>query len=647
MLKNLSVVVLDIRLPRSSSSRGLIKINQPILYSHLYCTTNQQNIAPVDLRGSSYRYSQHDNQFVAGGGDTRALMDIQDAPGVVIECKSSRGGNRTLGFYQCRTGIGCCTTSITDDIAKYRVEFKTLKGKAIAPGDAECRSAFLVEGLWWHRAKLNSLPPHVPVMLEWAITPYEEDLLIKQSNRRGNDNSGSCQPYLMHKLEVLVCSCNQGYRGNYFLPQGCQDVDEFKEDPNITCRGKCVNRLGSYYCKDNKTITIIGTSASVGAIVLLLLSWWSYKFIKRRHAAKLKQKFFKRNGGLVLQQRLSYVENNHMAKGNLFTSTELDMAADHYNESRILGQGGQGTVYKGMLTDGTIVAVKKSKVVILSEINHKNVVKLLGLCLESEVPLLVYEFVSNGTLYQYLHDPCGGFPMSWETRLRIANEIAGALSYLHFAAAIPIYHCDIKLLNILLDKNYQAKVADFGASRSITIDQTHLTTKVQGTVGYLDPEYFQTSQFMDKSDVYSFAVVLVELLTGEKPISQLRAEEGRSLATYFIIVMEENHLFDVLDKEVLNNGEKEDIIVVSNLVKRCLNLSGRYRLTIKEVAMELERVRSLRNHVVVWQNDEEIDCIITRSICPLGAVSTLTRSEADVELTLLEDDWSLFNDLPR
>ncbi|KAF8032680.1 hypothetical protein BT93_D1564 [Corymbia citriodora subsp. variegata] len=347
-----------------------------------------------------------------------------------------------------------------------------------------------------------------------------------------------------------------------------------------------------------------------------------------------------------------------MEKGKLFTSMELDTATDHFNENRILGQGGQGTVYKGMLIDGTIIAVKKSKVIdigqveqfvneiiVLSKINHRNVVKLLGFCLESEVPLLVYEFIPNGTLYQYLHDPNREFPISWEMRLRIANEVAGALSYLHSAATIPVYHRDVKSSNILLDENYRAKVSDFGASRSITIDQTHLTTMVQGTIGYLDPEYYQTSQFTDKSDVYSFGIVLVELLTREKPISQLRAEEDRNLASYFIILMEENRLFDILDKEVLDHGENEEIIAVSNLVKRCLALHGRYRPTMKEVAMELERFQSLRNPTIVQQNEEEIDCIRTGSICVTTTIPMLMQLEAGVELTSMEKDQSLL--LPR
>nr|DAD29465.1 TPA_asm: hypothetical protein HUJ06_030933 [Nelumbo nucifera] len=232
---------------------------------------------------------------------------------------------------------------------------------------------------------------------------------------------------------------------------------------------------------------------------------------------------------------------------------ELGKATDQYNENRVLGQGGQGTVYKGMLSDGRIVVIKKSKIldeskleqfineiVILSQINHRNVVKLLGCCLETEIPLLVYEFISGETLFYNIHHKNEDFSLSWDNRLRIATEVAGPVAYLHSAASIPIYHRDIKSSNIFLDDKYRAKVADFGTSRSIAIDKTHLTTIVQGTFGYLDPEYFQSSQFTEKSDVYSFGVVLVELLTGEKPISYTRPTEGRNLVTYFISSMDEN-----------------------------------------------------------------------------------------------------------
>ncbi|KAM0003627.1 putative protein kinase RLK-Pelle-WAK family [Helianthus debilis subsp. tardiflorus] len=320
----------------------------------------------------------------------------------------------------------------------------------------------------------------------------------------------------------------------------------------------------------------------------------------------LKAIFFKRNGGLLLQQQISSGDDGNVEKTKLFTSKELENATDHFNENRILGQGGQGTVYKGMLTDGNIVAVKMSKikdeseieqfineVVILSQINHRNVVKLHGCCLETEVPLLVYEFIPNGTLYDYIHDQNEYFPLTWEVRLRIATEIGGALSYLHSSAGTPIYHRDIKSTNILLDEKFRAKVADFGTSRTHDVDQTHLTTKVQGTFGYLDPEYFQSSQFTEKSDVYSFGVVLVELLTGEKPIASFKVGETRSLATYFLSAMEENRLSEIIDPRVKIDGEEGGQVTrFGELAKRCLNLDGRKRPRMKQVGIELELIRT-------------------------------------------------------
>ncbi|PPD87626.1 hypothetical protein GOBAR_DD15437 [Gossypium barbadense] len=292
-------------------------------------------------------------------------------------------------------------------------------------------------------------------------------------------------------------------------------------------------------------------------------------------------------------------------KAKLFSSKELEIATDQYNENRILGCGGQGMVYKGMLSDGRIVAVKKSKTVnegyleqfineifILSQIDHRNIVKLLGCCLETEVPLLVYEFIPNGTLSHLIHDQNEEYPRSWDIRLRIAAEVASAISYLHSSASIPIYHRDIKSSNILLDEKFRAKVSDFGTSRSIGIDQTHLTTKVLGTFGYLDPEYFQSSHFTEKSDVYSFGVVIVELLTRKEAILTFGSQEKRGLVSYFLSSMEENHLLDIVDVEIGKDSQKDEVVAVAELAKRCLNLDGRYRPTMKEVAMELERFRT-------------------------------------------------------
>ena len=261
--------------------------------------------------------------------------------------------------------------------------------------------------------------------------------------------------------------------------------------------------------------------------------------------------------------------------------------------------------------------------VILSQINHRNVVNLLGCCLETEVPLLVYEFIPNGTLFQYIHDQNEDFPITWEMRLRIAIEISGALSYLHSAASIPIYHRDIKSTNILLDDKYRAKVSDFGASRSMAVDQTHMTTQVHGTFGYLDPEYFRSSQFTDKSDVYSFGVVLAELLTGEKPIRFTTLEEDKSLAAYFLYAMKEERLFEILDARVMKQGGKDEIITVAKLAKRCLNLNGKKRPTMREVASELAGIKAGNGASNVMEEGlEEIDCA-------LGDIHIAANSETD------------------
>jgi serine/threonine protein kinase len=379
-------------------------------------------------------------------------------------------------------------------------------------------------------------------------------------------------------------------------------------------------------------------------LVLLVGGWWSYKVVKKRRKIKQKNKFFKRNGGLLLQQQLSSHEAN-VENIKLFSSKDLEKATDRFNVNRILGQGGQGTVYKGMLADGRIVAVKKSKVidegkqlkefinevVILSQINHRNVVKLIGCCLETEVPLLVYEYVCNGTLFQYVNGQIEEFPLTWDLRLRIATEVAGALFYLHSAASTPIYHRDIKSTNILLDDKYRAKVADFGTSRSIDVDQTHLTTLVPGTFGYLDPEYLQSSQFTEKSDVYSFGVVLAELLTGEKAISSTRTQEPRSLATYFIQSVEGNNLFDIIDCQVLKEGKKEEILAVANLAKRCLNLNGKKRPTMKEVAIELEAAQMLQKGHNLPKNYEELEYVKAEVYELWDAVPTSIVSTSSID----------------
>ncbi|KAL2482342.1 Wall-associated receptor kinase-like 9 [Forsythia ovata] len=467
----------------------------------------------------------------------------------------------------------------------------------------------------------------MPLVLDWSIMDYNCTQVQNSTDYACQKNS-YCIDINTTRFGGYQCRCKKGYEGNPYL--GCQDINECEKSNQCVSFGTCTNTPGSYHCScpdgyhgdgkrygmscipvpvsHSKLAIGVGLGTGTGLLLLLPTCFWLYKFHNKRKDKKCREKFFKRNGGLLLQQQI-LTDQGILEKTRLFTVKELKKATDNFNESRILGQGGQGTVYKGMLSEGKIVAIKKSKlvdenqveefineVVMLSQIIHRNVVKLLGCCLETEVPLLVYEFIFNGTLFDHIQDKTDEFLLSWNMRLRIAVEVAEALTYLHSATSFPIYHRDIKSTNILLDEKYVAKVSDFGTSRSIAVDHTHLTTLVKGTFGYLDPEYFQSSQFTEKSDVYSFGVVLVELLTGQRPISSAKTGEERSLATRFLLCMEAENLEKILDPQVLEQGKREELTIVAKLAQRCLNLNGKKRPTMKEVAIELEIVRMSQMH---------------------------------------------------
>ncbi|XP_024046954.1 wall-associated receptor kinase-like 8 [Citrus clementina] len=601
---------------------GTIRVNVPII-----SLKHSSNARGVNLSGSPLTFSARSNRFTAIGCDDYDTIDINNS--------TASGGCLAIATCDPTSERSCYDflCALAPDITQvFNPDLSYFYSQNISQ---KCWSVSVVEENWVgskyleNPRVLKQQARDIPALLDWGedIGHCAEAFSLYSTTICGDGEYGCSITF----SSGYICRCRTTYRPDGFCAgtlvcingNNCSECPKgyYSYSSNSTY---CYGGSGyyTYFAKKSRVkYIIIGCSGGLGLLFLLVGIWWLYKFVKRRREIKLKQKFFKRNGGLLLQQELSSNESN-IDKTKLFTSKDLEKATDNYNANRILGQGGQGTVYKGMLTDGRIVAVKKSKlvdetnveqfineVVILSQINHRNIVKLLGCCLETEVPLLVYEFIPNGTLYQYIHNQIEEFPITWELLLRIAVEVSGALFYLHSAASIPIYHRDIKSANILLDDKYRAKVSDFGTSRSVMVDQTHLTTKVQGTFGYVDPEYFQSSQFTEKSDVYSFGVVLVELLTGQKPIRAINTDEDKSLVGYFLQAINENRLFEVLDARVLKEAKKEGIMTLATLAKRCLNLNGKMRPTMKEVAFELGGIRTSTGASILQQNCEEIDFV--------------------------------------
>ncbi|KAG6631307.1 calmodulin-binding receptor-like cytoplasmic kinase 2 [Carya illinoinensis] len=289
-----------------------------------------------------------------------------------------------------------------------------------------------------------------------------------------------------------------------------------------------------------------------------------------------------------------------------FSIEEIYKATENFSPSNIIGEGGFGTVYKGRLRDGTLVAIKRAKknkheshlefkneMLTLSTIEHMNLVRLYGYLEHEDEKIILLEYVSNGTLRDHLDDTLGkGLEIA--ERLEIAIDIAHAVTYLHNYTDHPIIHRDIKASNILITEKLRAKVADFGFARlgSLDPDATHVSTQVKGTAGYLDPDYLRTNQLTEKSDVYSFGVLLVELMTGRKPIETKRSLSERVTIRWAIKKLNEGEAVIAMDQRLQRSPES--VVAVEKVLKLahlCLAPSRKSRPFMKQCVEVLWNIR--------------------------------------------------------
>ncbi|PON78260.1 Serine/threonine protein kinase [Trema orientale] len=372
--------------------------------------------------------------------------------------------------------------------------------------------------------------------------------------------------------------------------------------------------------KSNKKVivgVIIGSCFGASFIVAVLLSLWilsTRRILPRGDSDKIDFDTISSNSNLAVAPEVNkdasvvilFPNNTDEIKD--LTLAEIFKATDNFNQANIIGCGGFGLVYKATLADGTMLAIKKlsgdlglmerefkAEVEALSTAQHENLVSLQGYCVHDGWRLLIYSYMENGSLDFWLHEkPEGPSQLDWPTRLKILQGASCGLAYMHQICEPHIVHRDIKSSNILLDEKFEAHVADFGLSRLILPYQTHVTTELVGTLGYIPPEYGQAWVATLRGDMYSFGVVMLELLTGKRPVEVFKPRMSRELVGWVQQMRNEEKQDQVFDPLLRGKGYDDEMLQVLDVACMCVNQNPVKRPTIKEVVDWLKNIGTTR-----------------------------------------------------
>ncbi|KAH7651421.1 Non-specific serine/threonine protein kinase protein [Dioscorea alata] len=332
----------------------------------------------------------------------------------------------------------------------------------------------------------------------------------------------------------------------------------------------------------------LSTGAIVGIViagcaVIALISICIWLYLRRKNA---------KNRELIRSLEL---------QTGYFTLRQIKNATRNFDAANKIGEGGFGPVYKGVLPDGSTIAVKQlssksrqgnrefvTEIGMISALQHPNLVKLFGCCIEGNQLLLIYEYMENNSLASALFGDRHHLNLDWQTRHKICLGIARGLAYLHEESRLKIVHRDIKATNVLLDKDLNAKISDFGLARLSNDDETHISTRIAGTIGYMAPEYAMRGYLTDKADVYSFGVVVLETVSGVSNTNYKPKEECVYLLDWAYVLQERGNLLELVDKSLGANFSEKEAQQMLNLALACTNPSPSLRPTMSAVVSILD-----------------------------------------------------------